>query len=159
MPLWSSYGALTTNSQPVAAGCVSLGSLTDSFFQVIFMRIPAVGLGLALCGLLPPDPARAETLFTLTSFSESTRYGVLVVAPEQGCVASRVVIETARGTWRSSTLASGQVAVVRLGHGFATGEHELRVQTAGCRTEAHAARRVVLGKTSPDHGWRATRQN
>ena len=123
------------------------------------MRILAICLGFALCSPLSSDPARAETLFRLTSVSDSTSYGLLVVAPEQGCAAARVVIETTRGKWRSPSLVAGQVAVVRMGRGFAAGEHELRVQTAGCLAEAHAARRVVLGKISPDHGWRAKRQN
>ncbi len=114
------------------------------------MRSLAFGLGLALCG-----PALADTTFLMTSSSETVAYGVLVMAPETDCPASRVIVRGSAGTWKSGTLQPGQLAVVRMGKGFSQGEHALRIETAGCSGAAFPARRVVLHKQSPDHAWRA----
>ncbi|MEZ5798454.1 MAG: hypothetical protein R3D63_13830 [Paracoccaceae bacterium] len=110
-------------------------------------------LGLALIG----GAARAdEQLFLLTSVSETRSYGVLVLAPDKGCGAMRFLVYADGALLaRSPTLAPGEGAVVRLGNGFAEGEHLLRIETAGCADQPFTGRRVVLKKTSPDHGWRA----
>ena len=52
-------------------------------------------------------------------------------------------------------LAPGELGVVRMGEGFAAGEHELTIAAEGCYTRPAATRRVTLAKLSPDHGWRA----
>jgi hypothetical protein len=119
------------------------------------MKALAFGLGLALAG-----PAQAEETYLLTSISETRSYGVMVVAPTDGCRAVRYLIRDARGVLgRSPTLGPGEMAVVRLGRGFAAGEHVLRITSSGCAGSVGArsvwARRVVLAKSSPDHGWRA----
>lgn len=118
------------------------------------MRIAALILGLFLgC------PAGAETFFSLTSTSEAASYAVLVMAPEAGCLASRVVLRGNGGSWRSKTLAAGEIGIVRVGRGFAVGNHRFVATTAGCAENATMGRRVVLGKRSPDHGWRGRALN
>ncbi len=108
-----------------------------------------------LAGLLLALPALAQDApLVLTSASPATSYGVLVMAPDSGCPASRVVVRANGHSWKSATLAPGQLAVVRMGHGFAAGDHALAIETLGCDQPALAARRVVLAKLSPDHGWR-----
>lgn len=110
----------------------------------------ALLLGLSFCG-----PATADTTFLLSSTSERVSYGVLVVAPDKGCAAARVTVRAGGGGhWRSATLGPGEIAVVRLGRGFAVGQHALQVGTAGCQGAAFPARRVLLGQASPGHGWR-----
>jgi hypothetical protein len=104
-----------------------------------------------LCG-----PALGDTTFVMSSTSEKVRYGLLVMA-ENDCAQSRVTVQTADSVWRSATLGPGEIAVVQMGQGFAVGDHRLTVNAAGCRGYVHAARSVVLGKLSPDHGWRALR--
>lgn len=118
------------------------------------MRLLALLLGLFLgC------PAGAETFFNLTSTSEMASYAVLVMAPENGCTAARVVLRGDGGSWKSKTLAGGEIGLVRIGRGFAVGEHRFVATTAGCAENATLARRVVLGKRSPDHGWRVRALN
>jgi hypothetical protein len=113
------------------------------------MKVLTLVLGSFLCG-----PALSDTTFVMLSTSAELRYGLLVAADE-GCTQSRVTVENEGEVWKSATLGPGEIAVVRMGHGFAVGEHRLTVNSAGCRGVVHAARSVVLGKLSPDHGWRA----
>ena len=116
------------------------------------MKALAFGLGLALSGQV-----QADETYILTSISEGRSYGLLVVAPIEGCRAVRYLIrEKGRLLGRSPPLAPGELAVVRLGRGFAEGEHRLEIVAAGCSVGNAAVRRVVLAKTSPDHGWRAS---
>ncbi|MBP9185110.1 MAG: hypothetical protein KBF78_18405 [Fuscovulum sp.] len=114
------------------------------------MRTLALCLGLVLAG-----PVRADTVYLLTSSSETADYGLLIVAPETGCPAMRVLVEGAEGRWRSRTLGPGEVSIVRMGRGFPPGAHRLTLRAAGCTGLPWPARRVVLGKAGPDHGWRA----
>jgi hypothetical protein len=114
------------------------------------MRALALCLGLALAG-----PARAETVYLLSSSSETAAYGLLVVAPATGCAATRVLVQGPAGAWRSRSLRPGEVAVVRMGRGFRPGDHRLVLSGTGCGDSPWPVRRVVLGKAGPDHGWRA----
>jgi hypothetical protein len=101
------------------------------------------------------SPALSDTAgFVLTSTSDTASYAVLVMAPETHCAASRVVLSSGGASWKSPTLAPGELAVVRIGSGFAPGDHAVRMQVLGCDQPAFAARRVILSKHSPDHGWR-----
>ena len=115
------------------------------------MKALVLGLALALSG-----QARAEVALVLASVSEAKSYGLLVSAPETGCAAMRVFVRGEGGLLgQSGTVRAGQVAVVRMGRGFAEGDHQLTMEGAGCKVVPVAKRWVVLGKASPDHGWRA----
>jgi hypothetical protein len=110
---------------------------------------------LAWFGLWLASPALSDDgRFVLTSASPGTSYGVLVAAPQADCAAARVVVRAAGRSWRSSTLAPGEQAVIRLGRGFEPGAHPATVEVLGCDQPARALRRVTLAKSSPDHGWR-----
>ncbi len=115
---------------------------------------------LAWVSLWLASPALSEDAgFVLTSTSASTSYGVLVMAPDTHCAASRVVLSSDEGTWKSATLAPGELAVVRMGAGFSPGDHRVTMRVLGCDQRAIAARRVTLKKHSPDHGWRGAALN
>ncbi len=93
----------------------------------------------------------------LVSVAESKSYGLLIGAPRQGCKRVRFRVETLAHVLLGKTpvLRSGEVAVLRLGHGFAEGTNILLVTAEGCNALPSQARRVTLHKTAPDHGWRA----
>jgi hypothetical protein len=96
-------------------------------------------------------------VFTLHSVAEGKTYALLVAAPITGCRRVRYRVETAGARFVGHTppLAAGEVAVVRLGLGFAPGAHLLRIAAEGCALPPALTRRVTLRKPSPDHGWRA----
>jgi hypothetical protein len=103
------------------------------------------------------DAKGCPTPFDLTSTSESRSYGVLIAAPDVGCRRVRFRVETKDAGFLGHTppLAPGELGVVRVGRGFAAGEHPLTIASEGCETPPAATRRVTLAKLSPDHGWRA----
>lgn len=115
------------------------------------MKALILALAPALAG-----PALADTTFVMASTSAEVRYGLLVMADED-CNQSRVTVQIDDLTWKSRTLGPGEITVVRMGRGFSEGAHVLKVVSAGCLGAPYAARSVVLGKLSPDHGWRALR--
>lgn len=128
----------------------------------MFRSLLAAGLaGLLSCpAFCEPQPcgrATCPALFHLSSSADSRTYALLLAAPEAGCPRVRYRVETASQVFLGHTppLAPGEVAVVRLGAGFAEGVHVLHIAALGCATGPVLARRVTLRKASPDHGWRA----
>jgi hypothetical protein len=119
------------------------------------------GLGLALASPVAADTAFCRsgcgTSYRLTSASETRSYGILIAAPDIGCRHVRFRVEDATATTLGQTppLAPGELAVVRMGRGFAAGDHVLTIASVGCTTSPAATRRVTLAKGSPDHGWRS----
>jgi hypothetical protein len=94
----------------------------------------------------------------LTSVSETARYGLLVTSPaEIACGSVQFIItDPARGVvGQTRAMLPGEMAVVRIGQGYAAGEHPLQILASGCPVQPRMVRRVRLGKPSPDHGWRA----
>lgn len=94
----------------------------------------------------------------LTSVSDDARYGLLVTAPANiACGAVQFVVSDARRgvVGRTQTLRPGEAQVVRIGQGYAPGDHALQITASGCPVHPAQVRRVRLGKASPDHGWRA----
>ena len=123
-------------------------------------------LGLALLSALslpaipnPVDDALPPSGFSLASVSASRSYGVLLAAPENGCARVRYLVESATGArlGQSGPVGPGEVAVVRVGAGFAEGRHVLQIATVGCVAPPDQTRQVSFRKVSPDHGWRAAR--
>jgi hypothetical protein len=112
---------------------------------------PHVMADTTTCG---PDCAQ---LYRLTSASETRAYGILIAAPDDGCRFVRFRVEDAAATFLGNTppLAPGELGLVRMGRGFAAGEHLLTIASVGCVTSPAATRRVTFGKLSPDHGWRS----
>ncbi|NJM82775.1 MAG: hypothetical protein HC844_09965 [Tabrizicola sp.] len=112
---------------------------------------------------LAEEPAwRGEsgpTLYRLTSVSDQKAYGLLLAAPAESCkrVSYRVADASGGHLGHTPPLLPGELAVVRMGRGFSEGEHLLRIEARGCAAGPAASRRVVLAKTSPDHGWRAAK--
>jgi hypothetical protein len=126
----------------------------------------------ALVAACLTSPAWAETplcvsaptcgpyAFTLASVSETRSYGVFLVAPDDAdCPFVRFRIRRPGEPFlgQSPPLRPGQGVVVRMGRGFAPGEHALFIETSGCRGHPATSRRVTLAKASPDHGWRWSR--
>ena len=120
---------------------------------------------LALCA--NPSAAQPPTckirhcavVFHLQSVSAAKSYGILVQAPTGGCRRVRYSVRTAAAVFlgHSPTLGPGEVAVVRMGRGFAEGDHTLTIAAEGCSEKPLTARKVTLAKAAPDHGWRAAR--
>jgi hypothetical protein len=96
-------------------------------------------------------------LFRLASTSDQRSYGILIAAPDTGCLRVRFRVEGAGRRFLGHTppLGPGELAVVRMGHGFSPGDHSLVIAAEGCATRPAATRRVSLAKPSPDHGWRS----
>lgn len=124
-------------------------------------------LGLALFFSLPvaaePGPCKDQPCtqeFALESASAERSYGVLIAAPDTGCLRVRYRVESVEHGFLGHTppLAPGESAVVRMGNGFAEGVHALTIAPEGCQKSPALARRVLLHKHSPDHAWRAERE-
>jgi hypothetical protein len=95
--------------------------------------------------------------FVLHSASDARTYGVLMTLPvDAPCAVARVVVLDIdnRTLGQSDLLMPGEQGRVRLGRGFAEGEHRLRLHVSGCAAQAVMVRRITLNKASPDHGWR-----
>ena len=124
----------------------------------------ALALALALgCGIpdrMAADPPPRTDILVL-SFAvptETRRYGVLVRAPKTlSCPQVRYRIETVGRATVSAALGPGELQLVRLRQGLARGQAVLRVTAIGCPDLPAVARRVLLGRVSPDHSWRAAR--
>jgi hypothetical protein len=115
--------------------------------------VAAASLGAACLGAAA---ARADQTVVVASHSDRAVLGLLVTAPEAGCATTRILVEAGGRTLASRPLRPGQIAIIRLGPGFAVGDHALTLRGVGCAGSAvFAARRVVLAKASPDHAWRA----
>jgi hypothetical protein len=121
-------------------------------------------VGMALCAASPVftdtppcGGAQCPQVFKLISVSEAKSYGLLLEAPAGDCRRVRYSIRTASARFLGHTppLGPGEVAVVRMGRGFAEGDHDLTIAADGCAAQPMTTRRVTLAKTSPDHGWRA----
>ncbi len=95
--------------------------------------------------------------YPLASVSAGKSYGLLLAAPESGCVRVRFRVESlARGfLGHTPALGPGEVFVVPIGRGFAEGQTLLSIVTEGCVAPPALVRRVTLAKPSPDHGARA----
>ncbi len=128
------------------------------------MKSMLAGLGLALIAGDPVladhvDCSRAACPFdvALVSFAAERSYGLLLQAPASGCRRVRYRVETPGHDLlgKTAALRAGEIAVVRLGPGFAKGTHRLVVRAEGCGQAPVHARRVTLRKLAPDHGWRA----
>lgn len=127
------------------------------------MTKPLVLMGLMLA-LSSPALARDDgcsgagcpTAVFFQSVSTFRSYGLLIAAPDSGCRHVRFRVK-AGGVLLGNTppLAPGELAVVRMGHGFPEGENQVMVASLGCDAPPAATRRVVLAKDGPDHGWRA----
>lgn len=124
---------------------------------------PLFLLGLTLALTVPAYPrddgcggTGCPTAIFFQSVSMLRSYGLLIAAPDSGCRHVRFRVETG-GTLLGYTppLAPGELAVVRMGHGFPEGENRVTVASVGCDAPPAATRRVVLAKVGPDHGWRA----
>lgn len=122
--------------------------------------------GLALCVASPIAAdrlscfdGRCSTLYNLSSVSEAKSYGLLLEAPVGECRRVRYSVRnaSARVLGHTPPLGPGEVAVVRMGRGFAEGDHELTIAAEGCATQPLTTRRVTLAKASPDHGWRSAK--
>ena len=128
--------------------------IRSAFLAGFFLYFPAISpADPALCGQTncPHD-------FQLVSVSAGKSYGLLLAAPKPGCWKVRFRVETAAHGFLGQTppLAPGEVAVVRMGRGFAEGPHALSIAAEGCNVAPSVARRVTLAKQSPDHGARAS---
>jgi hypothetical protein len=130
-------------------GCIDTDDLRMNFMKALLLALVPV-----LCSPVLFSPALADTVFLMSSTSEQVRYGLLVMSDED-CAQGRVTVQSGDAMWKSATLGPGEIAVVRMGNGFAVGAHALILNASGCIGVVHAARSVVLGKQSPDHGWRA----
>ena len=109
----------------------------------------AVACDGAICGPLS---------IRLTSVSDDARYGLLVTSPADIACGSVqfIVSDMRRGVvGRTRALRPGEMQVVRIGQGYAPGDHDLQITASGCPVQPAQVRRVRLGKASPDHGWRA----
>jgi hypothetical protein len=118
------------------------------FFAGIFAVLAATSPGRA------EPQKRSDTEFVLTASSDLRSYGVWVAAPEKGCRVVRYTVASAgRTLGHSPPLRPGDGALIRIGRGFSVGVHLLDVIGIGCDAAPAEARRVLLGKTSPDHSW------
>lgn len=128
------------------------------------MSCLVTGLSLLFATPLAADPPAAcrgpacSGGYTLHSVAAAKSYGLLLAAPDEGCrrVRYRVETQAAQFVGHTPPLGPGEVAVVRLGSGYASGQHRLRIAAEGCRLAPALARRVTLRKPGPDHGWRAS---
>lgn len=114
-----------------------------------------VCVAIALSGPVSAETQkRSETDFVLTASSDLRSYGVWISAPAEGCRIVRYVVASAgRTLGHSPPLRPGDGALIRIGRGFAMGDHVLDVTGIGCDDPPAEARRVLLGKSSPDHSW------
>ena len=124
-------------------------------FRALFL---ALGLGFGLPQGSGADPVRQTLGVTLHFFVSDgqMRQGVLVQAPRSlGCQMVRYRVEGAGAALVSAALGPGEVQILRLRGPAVPGQAVLRVSPVGCAAPPVLARRVILGRASPDHGWRA----
>lgn len=116
------------------------------------------GLG-ALAFMAPAfaeDVLQGSHAFVLAATADTHSYGLWLAAPQSDCRVARYMV-TADGARLgfSAPLGPGEGAVIRIGRGFAIGAHDLTITSLGCISPPAEARRVLLGKSSPDHSWLA----
>lgn len=118
----------------------------------------ALGLGFGLPQGSGADPAPQAEGLTLYFFvaNVQTRHALLLQAPRSlQCIMVRYRIEAADATYVSAALGPGEVQILRLRGQLPKGQAALRVTPLGCAAPPVLARRVTLGRASPDHSWRA----
>ena len=127
-------------------------SLIAGFGLLYLISGPAVADHYPCTTLACPTPVE------LVSLDDGKAYGLLLAAPPAACRRLRYRVESADHdlVGLTLTLQPGEMALVRMGSGFAKGPHTLLVQAEGCDLAPVLARQVTLRKRSPDHGWRAT---
>jgi hypothetical protein len=109
----------------------------------------------------PPgcDGAACVTkIYLLRSVSATHNYAVLVSLPDDApCDLARFVVSDAdhRPLGQTDALAPGEQGRIRIGQGYDVGVHPLRIILPGCAAQPQGVRAIRLGRTSPDHGWRA----
>jgi hypothetical protein len=112
------------------------------------------GLG-ALASLAPAcaeTSARFSHPYVLAATAEAHDYGLWLAAPAAGCrVVRYVVMADGARLGFSGPLAPGEGVIIRIGDGFTEGDHHLAITAVGCAFPPSSARRVLLGKPSPDH--------
>jgi hypothetical protein len=99
-----------------------------------------------------------SNIYVLRSVSATHNYAVLVSLPDDApCDLARFVVSDAdhRPLGQTDALAPGEQGRVRIGRGYDTGVHPLRIIVPGCAVRPEDVRAITLGKASPDHGWRA----
>ncbi len=115
--------------------------------------------GLLALLVLPSVTTASETDpgWTFHSVSDQRSYAIYMVAGgDAGCNLVRYRVTDGRRMLAETHLvAPGEAVVVRIGSGFAQGAHNLKIRAIGCPQPPALARRIALGKRSPDHGWRA----
>ena len=124
------------------------------------MRIPQAifALSMALGGQAWADPDTAFQQIGFASYSEAKTYGVYIMAAANlRCPFVRYRLTAPGLRVQTRPLRAGQAQMLRLGAGFAAGDHLVQIEAIGCDTAPVVARRVVLHKASPDHGARALR--
>ena len=130
--------------------------MAGAFCALFLGMVCGGGAGYAQGLATPATPATlARQAFTFTSASDLARYGVFITGPDlPGCAAWAYVVQDGLGRVRghSGAVRPGQGALVRLNGGFAAGQATVTIVAQGCRSQRVAARRVRLGKSSPDHG-------
>jgi hypothetical protein len=96
--------------------------------------------------------SRPSYPYVLSATADTHSYGLWLTAPASGARAVRyiVVLDQAR-LGASPPLRPGEGAVIRIGRGFAEGDHALAITCIGCEVAPPKARRVILGRSSPDH--------
>jgi hypothetical protein len=116
----------------------------------------ALGAFASLSPVFSDTFINASHPYVLAATDDAHSYGLWLAAPQHGCRSVRYVV-TAHGARLGFTgpLGPGEGAVVRIGRGFVQGEHALAITGVGCGAPPAEARRVRLGKSSPDHAWRA----
>lgn len=123
----------------------------------------ALTLGQAFASNLCAEPSAFDDppadLVVLVHFhvpGPERRYGLLLQAPKiMSCTLVRYQIDGAGAPRVSIGLAAGEMAMVRLRGPLQPGRVELAVTPLGCAAKPGLARRVMFGRASPDHGWRA----
>lgn len=120
------------------------------------------GLALASPTLADTDaracaPPGCLTTVQFASTSDRRSYGLLVAAPESGClrVRFRIQHDSAGILGQSPPLAPGELAVIRLGRGFPQGENRVTIVSIGCDAPPAETRRVILANNGHDHSWRS----
>lgn len=119
----------------------------------------ALGLGVGLPHGARAEPARQPDGLTLLFFVADTRadLALLLRAPiSLRCPVVRYRVEGNGKASISAALGPGEVQILRLRSRPPTaGQMALRVTPVGCAAPPVLARRVILGRKSNDHSWRA----
>jgi hypothetical protein len=141
--------------------------LNETFFtgdlMTRFLSGAVLALGLSCVPAVAQPPACdgavcVSNIYLLRSVSAAHNYAVLVSLPDDApCDLARFVVSDAdhRPLGQTDALAPGEQGRVRIGQGYDTGVHPLRVVVSGCAARPEGIRAIRVGRASPDHGWRA----